>query len=197
MSALIILASKSAARRALLESAGVPFKALGSGVAEDVVKRRLKGAPVRDIATALAEAKALAVSRANPQAYVIGADQILSLNGEPLDKPADKDEARARILALSGVTHVLETSAVVARGARILWRGHAAPTLLMRQLKTEEIDAYMAAARTSIIESVGAYQLEDVGVRLFERIDGAYADILGLPMTPLLRFLRGEGLLSF
>lgn len=193
----IILASKSSARRALLAAAGVPHEATSAGVDEDEIKTRLVGAPIADIAMALAEAKAIAVSRRRPEAFVIGADQILELEGRGFDKPKDMAEAKARIILLSGKTHRLRTAAAIARDARIVWRHEGAPALAARELSEAEIDRYLADVGDSVLQSVGAYQLEGAGARLFSDIDGAHADILGLPTVPLFSFLRAHADLPY
>ncbi len=186
----IILASKSSARRALLASAGVPHEAESSGVNEDEIKARLADAPISEVAMALAEAKAIAVSRRRPDALVIGADQILELDGRAFDKPMDMADAKDRIELISGKTHFLRTAVAVAENARIVWRTESAPALTARNLSDIEIDRYLADVGEGILESVGAYQLEGPGARLFSAIDGAYTDILGLPLQPLFEFLR-------
>lgn len=186
----IILASKSGARRALLSGAGVPHEAESSGVDEDEIKARLASAPISEIAMALAEAKAIAVSRRRPDALVIGADQILELDGRAFDKPKDMADAKDRIELISGKTHFLRTAVAVAQAARIIWRHESAPSLTARTLSNSEIDHYLADVGKTVLESVGAYQLEGPGARLFSAIDGAYTDILGLPLQPLFEFLR-------
>jgi len=191
----VVLASTSQVRAALLTGAGVAHEAVGSGVDEDEAKRRLlaSGAAPREIAGHLAEAKALKVSRARPDAIVIGADQTLDLDGELHDKAGDLREARRRLLALRGRAHRLHCAVVAARGGESVWRLTESPRLEMRDFSDEFLDGYLARNGAAALASVGCYQLEGEGAQLFERIEGDYFAILGLPLLPLLGFLRGQG----
>ncbi len=191
---MIILASKSAARRAVLEGAGVAYEAVVSGVDEAVVKARMltEGAGPRAIAEALAEAKALAVSRGRA-GCVIGADQTLDLNGALYDKAATLDEARARLGLLRGKAHRLHSAVVVATDGVVIWRETATAILTMRDFSDAFLDAYLATEGEAALGSVGCYRLEGLGAQLFEKIEGDYFAILGLPLLGLLDLLRARG----
>jgi septum formation protein len=146
----------------------------------------------RDQADALAELKALSVSRGRPD-FVVGADQMLALGDEVFDKPKHADEARDHLLRLRGQTHELITAAVVAREGAIIWRVIDTPKLKMRAFSDAFLDNYLARAGDEVLHSVGAYQLEGLGAQLFERVEGDYFSVLGLPLLPLLAFLREHG----
>ena len=187
----VILASKSAARRAVLEGAGVPFEAASADVDEDATKARLLaggGAP-KTIAEALAEEKALAVSAMRP-GYVIGADQTLEFEGGLYDKVASAAAARERLRLLRGRPHQLHSAVVVARDGAAVWRETASATLVMREFSEEFLEAYLALEGEAALGSVGCYRLEGPGSQLFSRIEGDYFAILGLPLLGLLEFLR-------
>lgn len=194
----IVLASGSAIRAAILSAAGVPFEQKSPPVDEDAIKRAAvsAGLDLEETAMNLAEAKALAVA-AEPDALVIGADQILEFEGHAYDKPRTMDEARARLCALQGASHTLINAVAVARRGEIVWRHLGRPQLTMRNMDPAEIDAYLAAAGEPILASVGAYQVEKLGARLFDRIEGDYFAVLGLALFPLLGFLRAQGALGF
>ena len=196
---MIVLASKSAVRAKLLHDAGVPFETQGSGVDEAPIKVNMSaaGASVKDIAMALAEAKALAVSRLRPDDHVIGADQILELDGQAFDKPETMEAARDRIAALSGKRHVLQTAVAVAHGMQIVFRNSAAPEMTVRDLGGSAIEAYLVEAGEAVLSSVGAYKYEGLGSRLMAQVTGADDAIYGLPRLALLEFLRAEGLLAY
>ncbi len=191
----LILASGSAARRQMLEAVGLTFEVDAPRVDEEAAKASLRagGLKPRDQADTLAELKALSVSRSRPD-FVIGADQMLALGGEVFDKPKDAGEARQHLLRLRGQTHELITAAVVAREGAIIWRHIDTPKLKMRAFSDAFIDDYMARAGSDVLHSVGAYQLEGLGAQLFERVDGDYFSVLGLPLLPLLAFLREHGI---
>ncbi len=191
----LILASGSAARRQMLEAAGLTFEVDVPRVDEDAAKASLRaeGLRPRDQADALAELKALSVSRSRPD-FVIGADQMLALGGEVFDKPKDAAEARQHLLRLRGQTHELITAAVVAREGAIIWRHIDTPKLKMRAFSDEFLDEYLARAGEQVLRSVGAYQLEGLGAQLFERVEGDYFSVLGLQLLPLLAFLREHGI---
>lgn len=187
----VVLASKSAARGALLRGAGVPFEVQVAGVDEDAVKSAMlaDGARPRDIADALAEVKAVKVSARTP-GLVIGADQTLDLDGRLYDKAVDLTEARARLLDFRGKSHKLHSAVVVARDGAPIWREVVTATLRMRPFTDEFLDGYLARNGEAALSSVGCYQLEGEGVQLFDRIDGDYFTILGLPLIGLLDLLR-------
>lgn len=189
----IVLASGSTARRKLLAAAGLTVKLEPHGIDERALERSLSQPTPRRVAAALAAAKAVAVSRRLPDATVIGADQTLDLDARTLSKPADRAAAARQLRALSGRTHTLHAAFAIASGGRVLAQQTRSARLTMRKLGRTEIDAYLDAAGDAATASVGAYQLEGLGIRLFERIDGDYFTILGLPMLPLLATLRKLG----
>jgi septum formation protein len=194
----VVLASKSAPRAAILAGAGVPHEVVGSGVDEAEAKNRLlaEGAGPRDIAGRLAEAKAVAVSAVRPGAIVIGADQTLDLDGALLDKVETLAEARDRLIALRGRSHRLHSAIVAAENGVPLWRAIESPRLHMRAISDAFLDGYLARGGAALLGSVGCYMLEGEGAQLFERIEGDYFAILGLPLLPLLKFLRGKGAIA-
>ena len=189
----ITLASKSAARAQLLAGAGVVFEAVGSGVDEDAAKVRLlsEDADPRDVALALAETKALVVSTRRP-GLVIGADQTLDLDGSLYDKVSTLEDARHRLERLRGRRHQLHSGVAVARDGEVVWRETQSAALTMRDFSEGYLDAYLARNAEAALSSVGCYQLEGEGLQLFERIEGDYFTILGLPMLGLLALLRRE-----
>ncbi|MCS6932420.1 MAG: Maf family nucleotide pyrophosphatase [Acetobacteraceae bacterium] len=194
----LILASGSATRAALLRAAGLAFTVMPPAVDEAAIKQAAKAEaiPPRDAAVMLAEAKAERISRRHPEALVIGADQLLVCEGEWFDKPADARAAEAQLARLSGRVHELVTAVVCHRGGLRVWQHVAAPRLAMRALQPEVIAEYVAAEGEAVTRSVGAYRVEGLGLRLFRRIEGEHTGILGLPMLPLLGFLRQHGVLS-
>jgi septum formation protein len=191
----LILASASAPRRQLLVNAGLAFEVEPSGVDEEEVTRSLgsRTSP-QELASTLAEMKAVKVSGRHPDAMVIGADSTLACNGRLFDKPPTMDAARKQLLALRGQTHELFSSVVVARGGQRLWHWSERARLTMRPFDDAFIDTYLARAGEGVLASVGAYQLEGLGAHLFTRVDGDYFTILGLPLLPLLSFLAGHGI---
>jgi septum formation protein len=194
----VLLASKSSARRALLAAAAIPFESVAAEIDERALEAPLRkaGADAAKIAAHLARAKALAVSGLRPDRLVLGADQTLALDAETLPKPRNLHEAKAQLVRLSGRSHVLYAALCVARVDRVLFETVQSATLTCRPLSADFIDGYLAVAGESVLASVGAYQIEGLGIHLFERIDGEQATILGLPMLPLLAFLRKEGSLA-
>jgi septum formation protein len=193
----VTLASRSAARAQLLAGAGVTFTAIGSEVDEDAAKARLLAddAGPGDIALALAETKALVVSTRR-DGLIIGADQTLDLDGSLFDKVATLDEARHRLERLRGREHQLHSGVAVARGGEVIWRETRTASLVMRRFSDDFLDAYLTRNGEAALSSVGCYQLEGEGLQLFERIDGDYFTILGLPMLGLLALLRREGVIA-
>jgi septum formation protein len=197
VSPAVLLASKSAARRALLEGARVPFEAVGSGVDEDVLKQDLlaRRAGPAAIAEALADAKALAVSKTRP-GLVIGADQTLELDGALYDKVETPAEAAERLRLLRGKPHRLHAAVAVASQGAVVWREMQSATLVMRDVSDAFIAEYLAHEGEAALGSVGCYRLEGMGAQLFEAIEGDYFTILGLPLLGLFELLRKEKVLS-
>jgi septum formation protein len=191
---MIILASKSLARAQLVLSAGLTVDLMDSQVDESLVKAELlaRKATPKDVAQHLAATKALAI-KAPAESYVIGADQTLDLRGQLFDKVSTLDEARDRLAILSGKTHYLHSGLTIARGGDIKLQITQSAALTVRELSSDFIDHYISSAGPDILSSVGCYQLESIGVQLFEKIEGDYFTILGLPMLALLEFLRSEG----
>lgn len=188
----LILASGSTTRAAMLRAAGLTVTPQFPRVDEDLIRSALlaEGATPRDIADALAEAKAVKVSHRNPGALVLGGDQVLDLHGEILTKPATPADAVAQITRLAGQTHRLLSAAVVARDGQALWRHVSVARLTMHPLTADEIAAYVARNWDTIRHSVGAYLIEAEGVALMSRIEGDHFTILGLPLIELLNWLR-------
>jgi septum formation protein len=195
----LILASASTSRARILEAAGLVFIVEPPGLDEAAMRQAISGErslDPHDIAEVLARAKAEAVSDLAPTAYVIGGDQVLALGDAILSKPDSMEAARRQLLDLSGKTHTLQTSVAVATNGEAIWTETTIATLTMRKLSPEFIGRYLAAAGEEVLGSVGAYQLEGLGVQLFETIDGDYFSILGLPLIPLLDTLRREGVIE-
>jgi len=193
----LVLASGSPARRALLANAGLRFTVRPADVDEAALKRqaRAQGLRASEAALILADAKAIRVAQDDPGALVIGADQILDCDGVWYDKPPDMAGARRQLLALHGRSHTLATAVVLRQGDRRLWQHSGLPRLTMRTLSAQFLDAYLAAEGSHVLASVGAYRLEGPGVQLFTAVEGDHATILGLPLLPLLGFLREAGVL--
>lgn len=191
----LILASQSPFRRMLMENAGLAFQAQAADIDERAVEADLAaGNPTpQQVASALAVEKARDVAARNPGAIVIGSDQTLSLEGRVFHKPADMAEARTHLMAMSGRTHSLNCGIALVRDGETLWSHVSVAHLTMRPLSQAFIDRHLARVGTRVLASVGAYQLEGEGVQLFERIDGDYFTILGLPLLPLLAKLRDLG----
>ena len=191
----LVLASKSAARRALLEVARLPYEAISVEVDERALEAAEveKGADPAAVAAVLARAKALAGSAVRSGRLVIGADQTLALGSEAFHKPADRAAARLQLERLSGGTHALHSALALVRDGEVLFETVDSAYLSMRGLSAPALDAYLAAAGDSVLGSVGGYQLEGLGIHLFERVAGDHSVILGLPLLPLLSFLRHRG----
>ena len=195
----LILASGSKSRARVLEAAGLAFIVEPPGLDEAVMRQAVGGKgslSPHDVAEVLARAKAEAVSDLAPKAYVIGGDQVLALGDTIFSKPDSMEAARRQLLDLSGRTHALHTAVAVATDGETIWAETTIATLSMRKLSPEFIGRYLAAAGEEVLGSVGAYQLESLGVQLFEKIDGDYFSILGLPLIPLLDTLRREGVIE-
>ena len=187
----LILASQSASRRAMLDAAGVTYTAQAPLVDEDAAKATLAHLPPRDLADALAELKALKVSARAPDALVLGSDSLVVLaDGNRLDKPTSRDEAAAHLAAMSGGTHDLWSAAVIGEGGRPVWRHVERARLHVRPLSYAFIERYLDAEWPAIAGCVGCFRIEGPGVQLFERIEGSHFTVLGLPLLPVLAYLR-------
>jgi septum formation protein len=195
MTEKIILASGSPFRKAMLVNAGIEIEAVPAEVDERALEAPLKdsGVSPEDVALVLAEAKATEVSERRPGALVLGCDQTLSLGDEVFHKPADMEGARRHLLALSGKTHQLNSAAVLARDGEVLWRHVGVASLTMRKLDPAFIGRHLARVGARALSSVGAYQIEGEGIQLFERIEGDYFTIVGLPLLSVLKELRALG----
>jgi len=194
---VITLASQSASRAAILKGAGIAFEAVSPGVDEGAAKAALTAerATPREVADALAELKAAKVSKVRP-GLVIGADQTLELEGVLYDKAANLAEARERLLAFRGRRHRLHAAVVVALDGEAIWREVDTTTLTMRPFSDAFLDQYLDRNAEAALASVGCYQLEGEGAQLFERVDGDYFSILGLPLFGLMDLLRRHGELA-
>jgi len=193
----LILASQSRARRMLLANAGIDVEAIPAGIDERAVQAAARTTAPSNIAAVLAGEKALAVSARQPGRHVVGADQTLALGERLFNKPDGRAGAFEQLRALAGHSHQLHSAVAVARDGAILFEQVAVADMTMRALSEPDISAYLAAAGDAVAASVGAYQFEGLGVHLFERIDGDHFTILGLPLLPLLGFLRSQRLLAF
>lgn len=192
MSERLILASRSKSRRALLAGAGVSFDCLAADLDEMTlkIKGRTEGWPVSKTALRLAEAKADMISKVHPEAYVIGADQMLECEGRLFDKPETLAQARDHLRFLRGRTHQLVSAVCVVKNANLEWSQVLTADLTLRDFSDAFLEAYLEKTSDHITETVGGYRLESLGVQLFEKIEGDYFTILGLPLLPLLGFLR-------
>lgn len=191
----IILASGSPFRRELLENAGVAFDVVRPEIDERAVEAPLKssGATPEEVAQILAEAKATEVSERHSGAIVIGSDQTLSLDDEIFHKPKDMEGARRHLLALSGKTHHLNSAIALVRDGETIWRFVDVARLTMRHLEPAFVGRHLARVGEKALTSVGAYQIEGEGIQLFDRVEGSYFTIVGLPLLPLLAKLRELG----
>lgn len=195
----LILASSSKSRAKLLEAAGLAFIVEPPGLDESAMRQAVAGGEAlapHDVAEVLARAKAEAVSEVAPKAHVIGGDQVLAFGDVIMSKPESMEAARRQLLDLSGKSHTLHTSVAVATNGETIWADTTVAILTIRKLSPEFIGRYLAAAGEEVLSSVGAYQIESIGVQLFEKIDGDYFSILGLPLIPLLDTLRREGVIE-
>ena len=192
----LILASQSRARQMLLANAGISFDAIPADIDERALQKNSGLSAPGEIAGLLAREKACFVSSKNPGRYVVGADQTLALGNRLFSKPAGRTQAADQLRLLAGHTHELHSAVAVARDGKIVFSDVIVARMTMRRLDESEIEAYLDQAGQAVTTSVGAYQLEGLGVHLFERIEGDHFTILGLPLLPLLAFLRSEGLLS-
>jgi septum formation protein len=192
----LVLASKSASRRALLQGAGIPIEIMVADIDERSVEAKAGLADPGDVAVLLAKEKARAVSMQRPGRLVIGADQTLALGQRRFSKPADRNAAREQLKILRENTHALYSGVAIMRSGAVVFEHCAVARLSMRAFSDAFLDSYLDAAGDAVTASVGAYQVEGLGVQLFERIDGDHSTILGLPLIPVLDVLRREGALS-
>jgi len=192
----LILASHSRARQALLAGAGIAFEAMPAEIDEREIQRVSGLVTPGAVASLLAGQKALFVSSHHPGRIVVGADQTLALAQRLFSKPAGRPQAAEQLRALAGNSHELHSAVAVARDGRLVFETASVARMTMRRLTSAEIEAYLDEAGEAVTSSVGAYQLEGLGIHLFERIDGDHFTILGLPLLPLLAFLRSERLLA-
>jgi septum formation protein len=195
----LILASQSASRKAMLAAAGVPFVAEAAGVDEESVKLAMQseGADARRLADALAELKAVKVSRRHPTALVLGCDStVAAADGSLIDKAETRAQSAAQLRALAGTTHKLTSAAVVAQGGIAVWRHVDTAKLTMRAFSNTFLESYLDAEWPAIGGCVGGYRLEGLGAQLFSRIEGDHFTILGLPLLPLLDWLRVRGVIQ-
>ncbi|MEN5145368.1 Maf family protein [Brevundimonas diminuta] len=190
----LILASKSAARRAMLTNAGVPFAVQVADVDEDALKT--PGVDPVELAVELARAKALAVSRHDPDAWVLGADQTLSFDGGLVSKAPTLDAARERLTAMRGRSHQLHSGAALARNGQVVWSGVDTVGMRMRDFSDAFLDAYLATEGEALLSCVGSYRLEGLGSQLFEAVEGDYFTVLGLPLWPVLAEVRRVGVIA-
>jgi len=192
----LILASGSTVRHAILDGAGIPHVIEPADIDERRIEANAATGRSGEVADLLAREKALAVSGDHPGSYVLGADQTLALGERRFSKPANTIVARKQLACLRGRTHELHSAIAVARDGKLVFHHRERARLTMRDFSDGFIDAYLAAVGTAATASVGGYQLEGRGIQLFERIEGDYFVILGLPLLPLLQWLRLEGLLA-
>jgi septum formation protein len=192
----LILASQSSARKMLLANAGLEFKAVTADIDERGIQSASQLSDPREIALLLAREKARAVSAHHPGSHVIGADQTLALGNRLFNKPAGRPQALAQLRDLVGKSHELNSAVAVACDGQIVFEDISVARMTMRQMSEAELSAYLDAAGDAVTTSVGAYQLEGLGIHLFERIEGDHFTILGLPLLPLLAFLRREQLIA-
>ncbi len=192
----MVLASASRIRSRLLEGAGIDHVCDPAAIDKGPLKRAYLSTGAAGAADALAEAKAGAVSKRHPHALVIAADQILECGGDWLDKPADKRQAAAHLRKLRGRSHSLVSAVCAMRNGRRLWRHVDTARLIMRSFDDAFISNYLERAGAEALDSVGVYRLEGLGAQLFERIEGDYFTVLGLPLLPLLSFLRRQGVIE-
>jgi septum formation protein len=193
----LVLASQSRARQILLANAGIAFEAIAADIDERAIQQASGLVAPGEIAALLAREKAVAVSSLRPGRFVVGSDQTLARGVRLFSKPAGRAGAAEQLRALAGGSHELHSAVAVARDGKILFEAVATAQMTMRPLGETEIEVYLDAAGEAVTSSVGAYQLEGLGVHLFEHIAGDHFTILGLPLLPLLAFLRRERLLGF
>jgi len=192
----LLLASRSAARRAMIEAAGIPVDIAAIDIDERAVEASAGPSGARQTALMLAQAKARAAGSRWPGRIVVGADQTLALGQRRFDKPPDRNSARDQLRTLAGRSHELHSAVAVVRNESVMFSHVETARLTMRAVSDRFIDTYLDAAGSQALASVGAYQLEKIGVHLFEKIEGDHFTILGLPLLALLAFLRQDGSLA-
>ncbi len=190
---MIILASQSASRKAMLEAAGVPFEARGSDVDEAAIKRELIGVSATEVGSILAEAKALAVSVGAPGRLVLGGDSLVEVCGRLFDKPATRADAANHLAFFSGQTMQLHSAAVLIRDGAAVWRHVETAKLRVRTLSPEFIESYLQSEWPAVSACVGVFRIEARGVQLFDDIEGSHFTVLGMPLLALLAALRTHG----
>jgi len=193
---LIVLASQSASRKAMLAAAGVPFEACAADVDESAIKRELIGIPAAEIATILAEAKALAVSVGAPGRLVLGGDSLVEVAGRLFDKPVSRENAAEHLEFFSGKTMNLHSAAVLFRDSMAVWRHCEHAVLKVRTLSPQFIDSYLDREWPAVAGCVGVFRIEALGVQLFDHIEGSHFTVLGMPLLALLQALRSQGELA-
>ncbi|WP_435419122.1 Maf family nucleotide pyrophosphatase [Parerythrobacter aurantius] len=191
----LLLASKSASRRAMLEAAGVPFEARAADIDERALEAAMDGADPEEIAQALAAAKAVAVSQADPHRLVLGSDSLVEVDGRRFDKPASREQAAKHLRFFSGKVMRLHSAAALAVDGRITWIDHGLATLHVRELSDSFIESYLDAEWPEVAGCVGVFRIEARGVQLFERIIGDQFTVLGMPLLAVLEALRTRGVL--
>ena len=192
----LVLASASASRAALLKAAGVTFITDPADLDEDALMAKLRGADAQTVASTLAQQKALHVSARHPGAVVLGGDSVIGFGDDHLSKCASLAEAKALLRRLSGQAHLLVSAAALAKDGALLWT-HASPCrMAVRDLSPQFLDDYIATEGPAILSSVGCYHFEGRGAQLFDRVEGDYFSVLGLPLLPVLAALRKEGVLT-
>lgn len=196
MSAGLILASKSASRRAMLDAAGVVYDSIPAAIDERALEAGLAGASAAEIAEALAVAKAAAVAAAHPEALVLGSDSLVVVEGRRFDKPASLEEAREHLRFFSGKVMHLHSGAALVRGNTCEWSHSALAQLHVRELSEDFIAQYLAAEWPEVSHTVGVFRIEALGVQLFQQIKGDHFTILGMPLLPVLGALREAGVLG-
>jgi septum formation protein len=191
----LILASRSKVRQKLLAAAGIPIEVCPADLDERQLEALSPSQQSGAVATFLASEKALSVEVSSPGRLVLGADQLLALDGKRFSKPGDRATARAQLLELSGRTHTLYSAITFVQNASVQFEHVSTARMTMRSLSDRFVEHYLDVVGNAATESVGAYQLEGLGVQLFERVDGEYFTVLGLPLMPALDFLRQRGYL--
>ena len=194
----VVLASSSSARQNVLRNAGLAFEVLPADIDEDAVKKKMRaeGCSTKDTAQRLSDLKAQKVSEQTRQAFVIGADQMLDSDGCWFDKPKSVQDARDQLMKLRGGKHRLFSSVSVALNGEVLFRHSECSSMTMRYFSDRFIGSYVESERDDICQSVGGYKLEGLGIQLFTKVEGGYFDILGIPLLPLLAFLRTHGIVG-